>query len=338
MNYQKSKEILKKVKGAKKILLNCHRGPDADSIGSALAMRSVLADMDKKVSVVCPTNIVTPIKGLEDFDKIEQKVNFKDFDFSDFDLFITIDSSSWEMVTNSKTAEIPDIPVVVIDHHKTNPGYGEVNLVDAKVTSAAEIIFLILEDWRYELDKKTATHLLSGIIGDTGAFRYPGSDSQTFRIAQELLKSGADKDAIIHELYRSVDIKIIKYWGKVFESIEFDKKHRFIWAAVPYSVYKKYKSFENVGETSASDFFQIVEGTDFGMVITEESKGVVDVSFRSRSGFDTSAIAKDLGGGGHAYASGASVEEERFEDAVEKVLKVARKHAKKNKEKHNKGG
>ena len=82
-----------------------------------------------------------------------------------------------------------------------------------------------------------------------------------------------------------------------------------------------------VAESSANLFGEIVADTDFGMIMTEQEKNILSVSFRSRIGFDTSAIAKELGGGGHVYASGAKVEGLSFSKAVEKVLQTARKYA-----------
>ncbi|MFV1917673.1 MAG: bifunctional oligoribonuclease/PAP phosphatase NrnA [Patescibacteria group bacterium] len=332
MNYRESKKILAQVNKANKILINCHSRPDIDSIGSALSLYQVLKKMGKDVNVICPSVILESFNFLPFSGKI-QKVSYKKFDFSKYDLFICIDSSSWAMVVgmaNSKKVPIPNIPLVVIDHHKTNQKFGKINLVDDKITSSAEIIYLVLEDWRVCIDKKVASAILAGIIGDTGAFRYPGVTNQTLKIAGKLMEKGADKDEIIHNIYRSVDFNLLKFWGEVLKRMEIDEEHGFVWAAVPNEDFKRYKKPKDGKETAASNFTQIVKDTKFGLMMVEEEARNLSVSLRSRTGFDTSKIAAALGGGGHIYASGVKIEGLDFDDAVEKVLQTARKFAKKN--------
>jgi phosphoesterase RecJ-like protein len=332
MNYTESKKILAQAKEAKSILLNCHRGPDPDSIGSALAMLRVLKQMKKQVDIVCPSEILfDPLKYLADYKKIKGGVDFSNFDFSKYDLFITLDSSSWGMVTRNEKLPIPDIPINVIDHHKTNTRYGDINLVDRNTTSVGEMLFRVFKDWGVKLDKLTANYLLVAIIGDTGAFKHPGSTGRTFEVASELMAAGADKDEAIYNIYRSLPLDLIKFYGEVLTRIQIDKKGKFVWAAIPNTIYKKLNKPQSAKESAASLFTQVVDGTEFGFLAVELEKGKLSISFRSRTGFDTSNIAKHLGGGGHVYASGATITDLSFEKAVDKLLKVTRKYAKKGK-------
>ena len=332
MNYPESKKILAEIKKAKRILLGCHRGPDPDSIGSVLAMYEVLKGLDKNVMVVCSSEELSDrVSFLSSYSKIKKGVDFSKFDYSKFDLFITLDSSSWGMVTGDKEIAIPGIPLAVIDHHRTNPRYGTINLVDVNSTSVGEILYRVFQDWGVNLDKVIATDLLTGIIGDTGAFRFPGSTEKTFKIAGRLMELGADKDNIIFNIYRSSSFNLIKFYGEVLSGLNFDSKGKFVWAAVPYDKYKKFGKPSSAKESTASLFAQVVEGTDFGLIAVETEKDTLAVSFRSRTGFDTSEIATALGGGGHVYASACTIEGLPFDEAVKKVLTVARKYAKKGK-------
>lgn len=330
MNYKESKIILEEIKKAKRILVNCHRGPDPDSVGSSLALYGVLEKLGKRVEIVCPSNEIPENTAfLKNFKKVQKNVNFSRFDFSKFDLFITLDSSSWEMVTDLKDFMPPNIPVVVIDHHKTNTRYGRINLVDDKVTSTGELIYLVIEDWGLDINKDIATALMTGIVGDTGAFRFPGSTRKTFEVAGTLMSEGADKDKIIFHIYHSISFDVIKFWGEAINKVKVDSEHRFVWSAVPYEKFVELGGEKISRESSASLFAQIVDGTDFGFVMVEQEKNALSVSFRSRTGVDTSSIAAELGGGGHIYASGAKVEGLPFDKAVEKVLQVARKYSRK---------
>ena len=327
MNYEKSVTILKEIKKAKKILVNCHRGPDSDSVGSALALSRVLTSMDKEVSVICPSDIPGDLKFLDNADSIK-RVNFSTFDFSDYDLFFVIDSSTYSMVTGLKDGDAPSINTIVIDHHISNEKFGKINLIDVKMTSTGELLFKIFEDWGITLSKEIAECLLTGIIGDTGSFQYQNVGEGTLRIAASLMDAGADKDKIIYNIYRNIDFKEIKMWGKFIENMKIEDS--FVWSAISLSTYKDFGEYPYAKEDVANLFFPIVKGTDFGIVMVETNDQVLSVSFRSRSGFDVSKIAEEVGGGGHKAAAGARREGLPFQEAVNKVLAAARKYAKKD--------
>lgn len=328
MNYKQSIQILEKIKSSNKILVNCHRGPDSDSVGSALAFSKVLEKMGKKAIVVCPTNVPEDLNflGTENI----QKVNFSSFDFDKYDLFIVLDSSNYSMVTGENDLLRPNIPMIVIDHHVSNDSFGDINIVDSKMTSTSELIYRIFQDWGISIGPDVAQCLLTGIIGDTGSFQYQTVGAETLRVAADLIEIGADKDEIIKNIYRNIGFKEIKLWGKFIEAMEIDNKFKFVWAAIPYSLYKEYGEPYSAKEDVANLFFPIIKGTNFGLVMVEFEKGLFSISLRSKSNFDVSKIAKELGGGGHKAAAGARLEGYSFNDAVSKVLEAARKYAKKN--------
>lgn len=329
MKYPQSKIILERIKKAEEILINCHENPDPDSVGSALSLYQIINKMGKGVKIVCPTEIPQTLAFLPHFEKIEV-VDFTRFDFSAFDIFIALDSSSWDMVTGSKEIAPPKISTIAIDHHKTNEGYGEVNLIDAKIGSSAELLYFVFKDWGEKADEDVAICLLTGIIGDTGVFRNQAATSQTFRITAELMDKGANKDRIIFEVYESLPLGTVKLWGEFIKRMEVDAESKFVWSAVPWEEVRRYQSDEvrEVKSNAASLFFRNIKDTDFGIVMLEAEKGRLAVSLRARTNVDISELAKRLGGGGHKKAAGATVEGLSFQDAVNKVLQAAREFAK----------
>lgn len=326
MNYKESLEILEEIKKADKILLNCHLGPDSDSVGSALAMRDVLLGMGKSVEVICPSKLPTDLLFLEGSDQIKQEIDFSSFDFSKFDLLIAMDSSTYGMVSDIRTIEQPPIKTIVMDHHYTNSGYGNINLIDSKVTSTAELVYKVFSDWNVSLDKRIATKLLTGIMGDTGCFQWGGVDKTTFDIAGKLMELGASKDEIVFNIYKSIEFLTIKFWGKIIDGMQIDSEYKFAWSAVRYEVYKEHGEDSSAKEDASNLFAPVVSGTDFGLIMVESQKDKLSVSFRSRTNFDVSKIAQEIGGGGHIAAAGGKVELP-FEEAVEKVLTACRKYA-----------
>lgn len=328
MNYKESSKILQEIKQAKRILINCHRGPDPDSIGSAMALRRVLEGLGKEVLVVCPSPMVSESMFIDGADKIV-RIDFSKFNFSKFDLFLVVDSSTWAMVSGSEEVKIPDIPLLVIDHHFSNKGFGKINLIDHKTSSAAEVLFNVFKDWKIKIDKIVAQSLLTGIISDTGTFQYPGVGKATLKTAGDLIGKGANKDEIIKNLIRNTDFREIKLWGKFIENMILEEKYNFVWSAIPFSIFKEFGEITYAKDDAANLLFPIVRDTNFGVVMVETKEGLLSVSFRSRDNFDVSQIASELGGGGHKLAAGVRIENLPFDKAVEKVLEVSRKYAKK---------
>lgn len=330
MNYPLSQKILEETKRANKILLNCHRSPDADSAGSALSFYEVLLSMGKDVRVICPDKLPEDLKFLPFSQKVE-KIDFEKFDFSPYDLFIVLDSGNVAMVTKKRDIPLPKIKKIVIDHHRTNESFAEINLVDTEISSTAELLYDIFEDWGTGITKTMAQNLLTGIIADTGVFAYSGVTTRTLQIAQSLMEKGADKKEIVLNVFKSFSFNKIKFWGEILRRMEWDRESKFVWAAIPHEIYKEFGGQASAKESAATLFAPIVKDTDFGMIMVEEEKGILSISLRGRTDFDVSKIAEKLGGGGHLSAAGAKVYEKDFDAAVLKVLEVARKVVNENK-------
>lgn len=329
MNYKESVKLLERVREAKKILINCHYKPDADGIGSALAIYLALRKLgDFEIELICPSKIPESYNYLPGSEKIKQ-VNYSEFDFSKYDLWIIPDAANWWQISGVLDFSPPGVKVINFDHHETNEVGFENLIVSKGLSSTAELVYGVFEDWGVELDKDMATAILSGIIGDTGVFRYTNVTSRTLEISKKLMDLGADKNMIVSKTYGSIPFNEIKFWGRILDLMQFEKGYNFVWVAVSLDEYEKYGRPVEAKSASASNFASVVEGTDFGIIIVEEKKDFVTCSFRSRGDFDISPIAAELGGGGHKEAAGARIIGLSFDEAVKKVLDVARKYAKK---------
>lgn len=323
MTYSESKKILDEIKKADRILVNSHMLPDLDTISSALSMCLALKKLGKNSKIICPDKILPELDFLECFNEFTT-IDYSNFDFYKYDLFLIIDSASEEVVTGSKDLPLPDIKKIVIDHHLTNTRFGDLNLIDDSRSAATELLYLLFLDWGIDIDKNLATSLLTGILGDTGAFEYHNTTPRTLQIAAELMQCGADKDEILLKIFRSKPMNLMKFWGKVLDNLEVDESGKFTWCAIPYKDYESLGKPQTARESASSLFSRMIEGTKFGIVILEEEPGRLRASFRSRSSeFDVSAIALALGGGGHAGAAGATVNGD-FRKSVKKILDVAK--------------
>jgi len=266
---------------------------------------------------------------LKGHSEINLGADFYNFDFTVYDLLITLDTPNIPLLTGKDKSLVPGIPTVVIDHHYITLLEGEIRLIDKDATSVGEMLYSIFEDWKIKLNKDIAECLLTSIIGDTGAFEYPNVTSKTLRIAADLTDFGVDKNMIITRIYRNEDFQMLKFWSEILSRMEVDPANRFVWAAIPYEVYKQFEHLEDAKAKSASLFAPIVADTDFGFIAIEEQVDLLSVSFRGRTEFDTSAIASELGGGGHKASSAVKIEGVPFDEAIDRVLAAARKYAKK---------
>jgi len=329
MNYEESIKILGEIKKAKKILINCHYKPDPDGIGSALVIYNTLKKMgDFEMDIICPSKPPEYLNFLSGFENIKQ-VDYSKFDFSRYDLWIIPDAANWWQISGIMDFNPHGVKVVNFDHHETNEVTFQSSIISKGLSSTAELLYGLFEDWGIKLDKDIAECLLVGIIGDTGVFRYTNVTSKTLEIAKTLMDLGADKNNIVMKTYGSIPFKEMKFWGRVIDLMRFEKDYSFVWVAISLEEYEKYGRPAEAKSASASSFASIVDDTNFGIVIVEEKKDFITCSFRSRGDFDISPIATELGGGGHKEAAGARLVGLPFDEAVNKVLQVARKYAKK---------
>ncbi|MFA5770490.1 MAG: bifunctional oligoribonuclease/PAP phosphatase NrnA [Patescibacteria group bacterium] len=309
MHYQQSQEIFEIIKQSNNILINIHRNPDLDSIGSATAMYQALIKMGKKATLVCPHEIPENFKFLKGADKVITLdfTNFKNFTnfINSFDLFLILDSGSYDVVTGNKEIKLPDVKKIVIDHHKTNNWENYVyKLLEVKASSTAEIIYKLLLDWGTEIDPEIATSLFAGIAGDTVFFKYGENTKQTFKITTELLDKGADKNKIIDQAFDSFDFDLIKMIGEFLVKLE--KGNGFVYSIIDYETFVKFGGHKGARETVANLFARSIKGFDFGIMAVEYEKEKFALSFRSKI-VDVSELAKKFGGGGHKNAAGATI-------------------------------
>lgn len=309
MYYSQSLKILETVKKANNILINVHRNPDLDSIGSATALYQALTKIGKKVTLVCPHEIPENFKFLKGVESI-QTVDFKEWAITriapTYDLFLILDSGSCDIVTGSKEIKLPEIKKIIIDHHLTNNWENYLSrLLDTKASATAEIVYRLFTDWEVGFDKNISTSLLSGIAGDTVFFKYPKDPGVTFKIVNDLIKKGANCNLLVEKFHDSMSFDFVKLLGEFLKNMKREKG--FIWSAVSCEVFEKHGRPKGVRETAADSFFRSIKNVDFGVALLEEEKGKINMSFRSKKDTDVSVIAKKLGGGGHKNAAGATV-------------------------------
>ncbi|HAI22503.1 MAG: DHH family/DHHA1 domain protein [Candidatus Collierbacteria bacterium GW2011_GWA1_42_60] len=321
-------KILELIKKSKKILLHCHPYPDADSIGSVLAMTLALKKMGLEVtSILGDSEYPDDLIVLPHHDLLVKK-NYSEIDTGEFDLFIILDSSTLGQVSRLAEVKIPkNMKTVVIDHHVTNLKYGDINLVDETYTATSQIIYDLFIRWGVEVDKDMAVCLFLGLYTDSGGFKYPSTTANTLAVGAELAKINPDFPRVIFEMENAKDPQEIAYEGLALSSIEKYFSGKLVMAAVPYEKLKEKGIQKGFTQGGVGNTLISVIGWEIGINFVEADPGVVLVSFRTRNSdkHDVSLIASMIGkGGGHKAAAGTTIYEP-FEVAKKQLLETIAK-------------
>lgn len=309
------------------MLLALHVAPDPDCAASVLAMDLFLRRLGKKTKIISYSPIPPDLCTLSGLEKVEI-LDFGKVDFHRFDLFIALDSFSQKMITRgSFPRRFPNgFRIINIDHHLANSRFGHYNYV-AKASATAELIYDLFNLWKVKIDKALAEILLAGIVSDSGCFQIAGTQAKTLRTCADLTDKGAVLFDNVVNYFRSYSLKTLKYWSRILDNMRLDDSGLFVWSVFSQAD-KEELAIQPVDiKEAASLFAPVVKGTEFGIILNEETETLTRGSLRARTDFDVSRIAVELGGGGHKGAAGFSLNLP-LEEAEKKVLETVRKYIK----------
>lgn len=304
-------KILAEVKKAKSVLLHCHPSPDPDSVGSALAMKFALEGMGKNVTVIRGDNeIPEAFAHFPGAGDIVAK-NFFEVNLADFDLFIIQDSGSTNQISKLQPITFPlPIRTVVIDHHASNTGFADINLIDPSIPATAQVLYELFSFWDVKITPEIASNIFIGMYTDTGGFKYTGTTYRTYDIVSKLVRIVPDFPQLISKMENSTTLAEIKFQAIALGSIETFLDDKLGLAVVSYEMLKKNSlSPDDVNAGLISSILRSVVGLNISGVLIETEPGLVKSSFRSKDGntYDVSKLTVSLGGGGHKAAAGATM-------------------------------
>jgi phosphoesterase RecJ-like protein len=299
-------QSLDAIKAANSIAIIPHRSPDGDAIGSALALKLAIRQLDKLVAeTVCIDQPPKNTKFLPEADLFKN-----DLDISKYDLLVFVDCGGFYM---SKFHEkIPNlfngsIKTLNIDHHGSNEFYATLNIVEPTMASTTHILYHLFQKWGIKITTDIATCLLTGLYFDTGSFRHNNTSTDVLQISGDLLKKGADFASITKYLFKDSTINRLKLWGIAMNNVKRTTKS-IVTSAVTKEDYKKSKASSKDLE-GVIDYLNAVPDSKFCMLLSEDQSGGVKASLRTQNEeVDLSKLAEVFGGGGHKMASGFRIE------------------------------
>jgi phosphoesterase RecJ-like protein len=301
---------------AKCVLACSHFRPDGDAIGSLLAMGWALDQLGKAHTLVCPHPTPPNFRFLPGWERITQDLA----PGCDYDLVIALDVSSLERFEHLREPiERLSAPILVIDHHVTNGGFGTANLVEPDAAATTEVLFPLLQRLWLLLDETVATYLLTGIFTDTQGFRTSNTSLQTMEIVLELLRAGGALSLIGDQANRH-PLSALRLWAAVLPHVQY--QDHVVWGEIPLST-RQASGYSGGDDAELVEFLSTVEEAQVAAIFHEREDGTVKLSLRSRPGTDVSELAQRLGGGGHEQAAGATIEGP-LESARQLVLALLR--------------
>ncbi|MCB9457237.1 MAG: bifunctional oligoribonuclease/PAP phosphatase NrnA [Anaerolineaceae bacterium] len=297
-NWAAASEALKQ---AESILIVTHVNPDGDAIGSLLGLANAVREMGKKVTTVVDGGTPDYLNFLPGAGGVQGKLKR-----GKWDLMISVDASDEPrtgLVGEYGRGHSPK--VINLDHHPTNVWFGDIFLVVPTAVSATEIVFDWLVYMGHPISKRVAVPLLAGLVTDTLGFRTSNVTARTLEIAQQLITAGASLADIVARALVSKPYNTIELWKRSLSSVTMN--HTVIAASVTQEDLKQAK----VGESTDRGLVGLLISVDeakIAVVFKELSNGQIEISLRSKPGYDVSGVALSLGGGGHTQASGATID------------------------------
>ena len=302
-----------------------HVRPDGDCIGSQLGLALALKSEGKKVTVWNQDSIPLKYKFLNTEGLFEKPRRGEKFD-----CVIATDCASYERLGKVSDC-IKDRKVLInIDHHASNPRYGDVNWVSPREPSTGELIFRLLKVARWPITKPIADLLFTAISTDTGSFQYPNTRPGSFHAGAELVTRGANLSKICDEVYQSYPLSRARLLKHVYSKFRLTDNDRIAW------FWLKKEDFTRTGAESDDtegliDHIRAIEPVVVACVFEEVEPELTRISLRSKSAqVNVSEICAQFGGGGHPAAAGARIPgkplsvQRKVIAAVKKALKAAK--------------
>lgn len=282
--------------------LACHLNPDPDALGSMLGLAGYLDARGKKVVCSWGNDTLVRPRWLSALDGAGYLVEPKDFPENP-DLLVSLDTASPDrlgvLAPNADRAR----EVIVIDHHRTNPGFGNIVVLDPTASSTAELVFRLVERMGGELPDGAAACLYAGVVTDTGRFMYEATTPETLRVAAELRRHSFDHARLGQALFEDGSLGYLKVISATLDRAVHVPGGDLVWTYVLQADLKR--AGIPMGETDdLIDILRTAREADVACVAKQQRDGRFKVSLRSRGDTDVGAVSQTFGGGGHRLAAG----------------------------------
>ncbi len=307
-------------------LVLTHYRPDGDAVGSQLALVLMLKGLGKTVEAWNDDEVPKKFRFLPSSELITRPPA----EPKDFDVVIAIDTSTWQRVGSAAQRIGKRKHFINIDHHVSNPRYGDVNWIEPHAAAAGEIVHKLIKHGGFALTKDIADCLFTAVSTDTLSFSLPTATDHTFEVAAELVRAGADVGKITRHIYESYPYARFQLLQAVLGGTKLTHKGHVSYCWITNEMYTKTAARREDTE-GLIDFIRGIDGVYVAFVFEDMPEADrVRISLRSKhKRVDVNSIARHFGGGGHREAAGARITgaprevESAVLDVVDKALTQA---------------
>lgn len=295
------------IRAAQSIVMACHVSPDGDALGSMVGLALALAPLGKSLTVLSQDGVPDIYRFLPGVTLVQTNT-----ETAAFDLAIVLDSGDLSRVGSRIQPLIARARQVIdIDHHVLAGAFGDIRVLDSQAASTSEIVYGLIQAMGLPLTPDVATCLFTGVITDTGSFRFQNVTPNTFRVAAALLEAGAPPAHVSENVFENRTYTATHLLGQALSSLSQTADGRVIWAHITA------QDFAALGATDEDtegvvNYVRGVRGADVGvlfreMAAVEGAPPKIRISLRSRETVNVAEIAQQFGGGGHRMAAGCTL-------------------------------
>lgn len=299
-------EICRSIKKHDKFLITAHISPEGDALGAVLGFYQLIKKLGKQAMILSDDQLPYGydfLPGAKYIRRLGQKIKSVKFD-----CLVVLDCADLKRTGRVYKLNIDSKPVLNIDHHVSNQAFGDVNWVDAQASSCSEMIYRLYKHLHLPLDKNTALALYTGIMTDTGSFRYSNTSSSTFKAAAELLKFKINVAQVYRYAYENISPSEVKSLLKLLSEVKFFGQGRI--AAFRINAHSSGTKIPGVDLADyALNFGRSIKGVEVVALFKDSLnlKSQIRVNLRSQGKVDVNKVAAFFGGGGHKTAAGCTV-------------------------------
>ncbi len=315
------------ISAAQRIVVIQADNPDADSLGSALALEHILGELKKDALLYCGVNVPEYLRYMDGWGRVVDNLP------SQFDLSIIVDASTYTLLErlekSGQFAWVKSKPCIILDHHATvekKLDFTDLQIVDETVASTGELIFHLSVSLGWRISQEAAEHLMSSILGDTQGLTNDLTKSTTYRVMADLTELGAHRPRLeeLRREYGKMPEKIYSYKGELIKKTEFFASGKIALVHIPQPEINEYSPLYNPAPLIQFDMLQ-VRGVALAIVLKSYDDGRVTAALRANNGYPVAAkIAEHMGGGGHDYAAGFKITDGRsYTDVKESCIQFA---------------
>ena len=319
----------------KKITIIPHRNPDGDAMGSTLALYHFLVQQNHDVVVMSPNEFPDFLAWLPAAEKVllfEKDKEICTEILKQSDLIFTLDFNALHRVGESmQTAlEALDTTFILIDHHQFPDTFAQYTFSDTNYGSTCEMVYDFIHQLKQEnrINKTVATCIYTGIVTDSGSFRFPKTTSKTHRVVADLIDKGVKNSAIHRQLFDTSSYSRLQLLGRALQNMKLMTEYKTSYITLSQEELDTFH-YQKGDTEGIVNYGLSIDGIDLTAIFIENTaEGIIKISFRSQGSFDVNQFARNyFNGGGHINAAGGKSDKSLQETVAdfERIVKETKK-------------